>query len=46
MQHRPCGEHFGVEERTPRQQPVEEPAVTVGPFHHRRHAKFVSRISC
>jgi hypothetical protein len=35
MQHRPGGEHFGIEKRAARQQPVEEPAVTVGPFHHR-----------
>ena len=39
MQHRAGGEHFGIEERAARQQPMEEPAMPVGPFHHRRDGK-------
>ena len=39
MQHRAGGEHLGVDQRVPRQQTVEIPAVAVGPFHHRRNAK-------
>ena len=35
MQHRPGGEHFGIEQRAPRQQAMEKPAVPVCPFHHR-----------
>ena len=34
VQHRAGGDHLGVEQRPPRQQPVEIPAVTVGPLHH------------
>ena len=36
MQHRAGGEHFGIEQRAARQQAMEEPAMPVGPFHHRR----------
>jgi hypothetical protein len=39
MQHGAGRHHFGVDQRPPRQQPMEEPAMPVGPFHHRRHAK-------
>ena len=35
MQHRAGGEHLGVKQRAPRQQAMEEPAMPVGPFHHR-----------
>ena len=35
-QHRAGGDHLGVEPRAARQQAMEEPAVPVGPFHHRR----------
>ena len=31
--------HLGVEQRAGCQQPVEVPAVPVGPVHHRRHAQ-------
>ncbi len=39
MQHRAGGEHFGIEQRPPRQQPMEIAAVTVGPIHHRGDGK-------
>ena len=35
MQHRPGGDHLGVDQRPARQQAMEEPAVPVRPFHHR-----------
>ena len=35
MQHRAGGQHFSVEQRTPRQQTVEKPAMPVSPVHHR-----------
>ena len=35
-QHRAGGDHLGVEPRAARQQAMEEPAMPVGPFHHRR----------
>src|SRR5262245_62725241 len=35
MQHRARCEHLGVDQSMPREQTVEIPAVTVGPFHHR-----------
>src|SRR5580704_6887694 len=34
MEHRTGGDHLGVKQRPPRQQPVEIPAVPVGPLHH------------
>jgi hypothetical protein len=39
MQHRASGEHFGVDQRPPREQPMEEPAMSVRPFHHWRNTK-------
>src|SRR6185436_12854610 len=39
MQHRPGGQHFGIEQRPARQQPMEEPAMPIGPFHHRRNTE-------
>jgi hypothetical protein len=39
MQHRAGREHFGVEQGPARQQAMEEPAVPVRPFHHRRDTK-------
>ncbi len=50
-QHRRGRDHFGVEQRAPRQQAVEEPAVPVGPLHHRGDAESAieavhSLISC
>ena len=38
-QHRAGGQHFGVDQRAAREQAMEEPAMPVGPFHHRRDAK-------
>ncbi len=35
MQHRADGQHFGIKQRPARQQAMEEPAMPVGPFHHR-----------
>ena len=34
-QHRAGGEHFGIDQRPAREQAMEEPAMPVGPFHHR-----------
>ncbi len=34
-------DHLGVEQRVLRQQPVEKPAMPVGPVHHRRDGKAV-----
>src|SRR5262249_54398069 len=39
MQHRAGGDHLGVDQRAARQQAMEEPAVPVGPFHHRRDSE-------
>ena len=39
MQHRAGGDHLGIEQRVPRQQTVEKPAMPVRPIHHRRHGK-------
>jgi hypothetical protein len=39
MEHRPSGDPFGVDPRAPREQPMEEPAMPVGPFHHRCDAE-------
>jgi hypothetical protein len=33
------GDHFGVEQGVLREQTVEEPTVSVGPIHHRRHTQ-------
>ena len=35
MQHRARRKHFGIEQRAPRHQAMEEPAMPVSPFHHR-----------
>ena len=39
VQHRAGGEHLRIEQRPARQQAMEEPAVPVSPFHHRRDGK-------
>ena len=39
VQHRAGGQHLGVKQRAPRQQAMEEPAMPVGPFHHRSDGK-------
>ena len=39
VQHRAGRQHFGVKQRPARQQPMEKPAVPVGPLHHRGDAK-------
>ena len=41
MQHRAGGQHLRIEQRPARQQPMEEPAVPVRPFHHRGDTKSV-----
>jgi hypothetical protein len=33
------GQHLGVNQRAPRQQPVKEPTVAIGPLHHRSDTK-------
>jgi hypothetical protein len=38
-QHCTGGEHFSVNQRPARQQPVEKPTVPIGPFHHRSDGK-------
>ena len=40
VQHRAGGHHLGIEQRAARQQAMEEPAMPVGPFHHRRNGSF------
>ncbi len=44
MDHSVGDDHLGIETRPPRQQPVEIPAVTVGPVHHRGDGKAVGRV--
>jgi hypothetical protein len=39
VEHRLSANHFRVEHRPPRQQSMKEPAMAVGPFHHRCNAK-------
>ncbi len=39
MDHRPGGDHLGIEQRPARQQTVEQPAMPVGPVHHRGNAE-------
>src|SRR5260221_10475678 len=39
MQHRTGGEHLGIDQRPTRQQPMEEAAMPVRPFHHRGDTK-------
>ena len=46
MQHRAGGEHFGIEQRAARQQAMEEPAMPVGPFHHRSDGKAAVKLQC
>ena len=44
MQHGAGGEHFGVQQRAPRQQAVEKPAMPVRPFHHRGDGEAIGPI--
>jgi hypothetical protein len=46
MAHRAGGEHLGIEQRPARQKAMEEPAVPVSPFHHRRDTEPMSLIYC
>ncbi|MCY1304434.1 hypothetical protein D9M70_541880 [compost metagenome] len=46
MQQRAGGDHLGVEQRVLRQQAQEEPAVTVGPVHHRRDGEAAGQGGC
>jgi len=39
MQHCAGCEHFSVDQGPARQQPMEKPAMPVGPFHHRSDTK-------
>jgi hypothetical protein len=39
VQHRAGGQHFSIKRRPARKQAVEEPAMPVGPFHHRGDRK-------
>jgi hypothetical protein len=40
----PCCHHLGVKQRPARQQPMEHPAVTVSPIHHRRDGERIQLI--
>src|SRR5215470_5745471 len=40
MEHRAGGDHLGVDQRAAREQAMEEPAMAVGPFHHRGDTEF------
>ena len=44
VQHCAHRQHFSIEQRAPRQQTMEEPAVPVGPFHHRSDTESVGPI--
>jgi len=44
VDHRVGGHHLGVEQRALRQQPVEEPAMPVGPLHHRRDGEKIRSV--
>ena len=46
VQHRAGGQHFGIKQRAARQQAMEEPAMPVGPFHHRGDAETAVDIQC
>jgi len=39
VKHRGGGDHLGVDQGAAREQAMEEPAVPVGPFHHRRNGE-------
>ena len=39
MQHGGGGDHLRIEPRAAREQAMEDPAMPVGPLHHRRHAE-------
>ena len=39
VQHRAGRDHLGIDQRAAREQAMEEPAVPVGPFHHRGDAE-------
>ena len=43
VDHRAGRHHLGVDERAPGEQAMEEPAVPVGPFHHRGDAELAVR---
>ena len=43
MEKRAGRDHLGVEQRTARELAMERPAILLGPFHHRRHAKSPGR---
>ena len=40
MDNRAGGDHLGIDQRPTREQAMEEPAVPVGPFHHRCDGEF------
>src|SRR5262249_30189188 len=40
VKHRAGGDHLGVDEGAAREQAMEEPAVPIGPFHHRGDTEF------
>ena len=41
MKNRTGGDHLGVEQRMGGQQPMKEPAVSIGPLHHRRNTQAI-----
>ena len=49
MEDRASGQHFGIEQRPARHQPMEKPAMPVSPFHHRSDGRIggtVARGTC
>ncbi len=42
MEHRAGRDHLGIDERAAREEPMEEPAVAVGPIHHGGDAERIS----
>ena len=41
MEHRAGGDHLGIDQGAAREQAMEEPAMPVGPFHHRRNGETI-----
>jgi hypothetical protein len=45
MDHRRRGHHLGIEQRAPRQEPVQVPAMAIGPVHHRGTDNFAASVA-
>ena len=44
VQHRACRDHLGIEQRPACEQAMEEPAIPVGPFHHRSNGETIFHV--